>query len=203
MNLHRLPVIGLQARFIARRLGGPICLSVLLSIAGAVAWLYGIPLLRADIATLQNVALHAEKLLQSASDSAPESRPSPNRKRMAEFYDALGEKRYVEQQVKTLFAIADKTKLTLSQADYKIAFDKDGDFYTYQVTLPVKGAYKDIRRFCERTLLAIPFASLDDIGFKRDAISSGTVEARLRFTLYLSDQLNTERTTGKLVQEAE
>jgi hypothetical protein len=35
-------------------------------------------------------------------------------------------------------------------------------------------------------LRAIPFASLDDISFKRDAIGTANVEARLRLTLYLA-----------------
>ena len=36
-------------------------------------------------------------------------------------------------------------------------------------------------------LMAIPFASLDEINFRRDAIGSRTLEAKLRFTLYLND----------------
>ncbi|MGZ3158645.1 MAG: hypothetical protein ACXU7H_06145, partial [Burkholderiaceae bacterium] len=52
---------------------------------------------------------------------------------------------------------------------------------------PVKGQYQAIRKFCEQTLLAIPFASLDEINFKRDEITNSTLEAKLHFTLYLSD----------------
>jgi hypothetical protein len=36
-------------------------------------------------------------------------------------------------------------------------------------------------------LRAIPFASLDDISFRRDGIQDPAVEARLRLTLYLKD----------------
>lgn len=194
MNLHRLPTIGLHVYLATRRLGVPNFLTILFSLAGAVAWLYGIPFLRTDVDTRQEAVLHAKQQLQSNRNLSPTLRPSPSRERLAAFYDALGEKHYVEQQVKTLFSIADKTKLTLSQADYRLAFDKNGRFYTYQVTLPVKGVYEDIRRFCERVLLAVPFASLDEISFKRDAITSGAVEARLRFSLYLADISNADQT---------
>jgi len=44
-----------------------------------------------------------------------------------------------------------------------------------------------VRRFCERVLLTIPFASLDEITFKREAVGNGSLDARLRFTLYLTD----------------
>jgi len=33
--------------------------------------------------------------------------------------------------------------------------------------------------------LAIPFASLDEINFKRDAVTNPLLDAKLRFTFYL------------------
>jgi hypothetical protein len=60
--------------------------------------------------------------------------------------------------------------------------------HTYQLNLPVKGSYAAIWQFALSALRAIPFASLDDISFRRDSIGDATVEARLRFTLYLSEQ---------------
>jgi hypothetical protein len=38
------------------------------------------------------------------------------------------------------------------------------------------------------TLRAIPFAALDDIGFRRDEIGAAGVDARVRFTLYLAGE---------------
>jgi hypothetical protein len=107
---------------------------------------------------------------------------------LALFYDTLGERRYAEQQVKTLFALAAKTGLVLSQGEYKSAIDRNGRFHTYQVTLPVKGNYSAIWQFGLLALAAIPFASLDEISFRRDTIGEPAVEARLRLTLYLTGQ---------------
>jgi hypothetical protein len=106
---------------------------------------------------------------------------------LALFYDMLGERRYAEQQVKTLFALAAKNGLSLSQGEYKSAYDRNARLTTYQVNLPVKGSYGAIWTFALGTLRTIPFASLDDIGFRRDSIGDPTVEARLRLTLYLKD----------------
>ena len=75
----------------------------------------------------------------------------------------------------------------MSRADYKFGADRNGRYRTYQIVLPVKGSYSAIRQFCEQTLLAIPFASLDEMNFKRDAIGSSTLEAKLHFTVYLAD----------------
>lgn len=93
----------------------------------------------------------------------------------------------MEQQVKTLFAVAAKVPLALHRAEYRFGTNQEGGFHTYQITLPVKGTYEEILRFCDLTLLAIPFASLDEISFKRESIAASTLDANLRFTLYLVD----------------
>jgi hypothetical protein len=105
---------------------------------------------------------------------------------LALFQAALGERRYVEQQVKVLFGLAAKTGLVLHEGDYKLGHDPNARIDTYEVSLPVKGSYGAIWQFAMLALRAIPFASLDDISFKRDAIGTANVEARLRLTLYLA-----------------
>ena len=144
---------------------------------------------------LQNEADAASRALQRAqlsvqSDQRPAGEPvlPVSEQRLNLFRETLGEKHHAEQQVKTLFGIAGKSGLSLNQGEYKFTHDKNGNFYTYQIILPVKGPYAAIRAFCEQTLLAVPFASMDDISFKRDAIGSHTPEAKIRFTLYLQDR---------------
>lgn len=112
--------------------------------------------------------------------------PSTN-DNLALFYRSLGERGHAERQIGTLFALADKAGLVLSKGEYREAFDSNARLYTYQLTLPVKGSYRAIRDFAMQSLRAIPFASLDEISFRRDAIGDANVEARLRFTLYLRD----------------
>jgi len=87
-----------------------------------------------------------------------------------------------------LFALASNSGLVLSQGEYKGTLDRDGRFHTYQIYLPVKGGYGAIWQFAVLALRAIPFASLDEISFRRDTIGESTVEAHLRITLYLTDQ---------------
>jgi hypothetical protein len=109
------------------------------------------------------------------------------------FYAALGPRRYAEQQVRTLFTLAAKNGLSLSQGEYKTGYDRNARLSTYQVNLPVKGSYGAIWQFALGALRAIPFASLDDISFRREAIGDPAVEARLRLTLYLKDAPGGER----------
>jgi hypothetical protein len=115
---------------------------------------------------------------------APPAQPADE---LDAFYAALGPRRYAEQQVRTLFALAAKNGLSLSQGEYKTGYDRNARVSTYQVNLPVKGSYGAIWQFALGALRAIPFASLDDISFRRDTIGDPAVEARLRLTLYLKD----------------
>lgn len=114
--------------------------------------------------------------------------PATDEHHLALFYGTLGERRHTEQQVKALFALAAKSGLVLRQGEYKPAYDRNARLHTYQVTLPVKGSYGAIWQFALGALRAIPFAALDEISFKRDAIGDAQVEARLRLTLYLAER---------------
>lgn len=134
-----------------------------------------------------SLAQPGHALVVNAAPAAPAPAPKAAPDNLAQFYAALGQRRYAEQQVKTLFGLAAQNGLTLAQGEYKAGYDRNAQVYTYQVKLPVKGSYAAIWKFALGALRAIPFASLDDIGFRRDAIGDPQVEARLRLTFYLAD----------------
>lgn len=131
---------------------------------------------------------HALALGLATLPAAPRVKAASANENLALFYAALGDRREAEQQLRTLFELAARTGLTLRQGEYQSAYDQSGKIHTYQLTLPVRGNYRAIWRFALLALVAIEFASLDDISFKRDAIGQAEVEARLRLTLYLADQ---------------
>ncbi len=175
-----LPELLLRARlaFAAR---GPLwCAALLLCVLGGASLAWLLPQ-RALMAQRQAVALGLIRTPPRVLASAPVLA----NQNLTRFYATLGEQRYAEEQVKTLFALAAKTGLTLSQGEYKSAFDQGARVYTYQITLPVKGSYHAVWRFAMLALGAMPFASLDEISFKRESIGEAGVEARLRLTLYL------------------
>jgi hypothetical protein len=169
-------------------------------VAGGLAWLACAAALAWSLHTL--ILLDDERdALKAAARSASVPSPVPavavapvvpaapaqSADELDAFYAALGPRRYAEQQVRTLFALAAKNGLSLSQGEYKTGYDRNARVSTYQVNLPVKGSYGAIWRFALGALRAIPFASLDDISFRREAIGEPVVEARLRLTLYLKD----------------
>lgn len=181
----------LQLRLRLARFGlanGMVCLLWLL---GLGVWQWGYPQLQARLQAQQTALSGIRTALRAADMPAPPPPKSVSQEHLEAFYDALGEANYVEEQVKTFLALAAKNNLKLNTAEYNMAVDRNGKFRTYQAILPVKGSYRAIRQFCEQALLAMPFASLDDIGFRRDTIANTTLEARLRFTLYVNETPST------------
>jgi hypothetical protein len=180
-----LSALSLRLRLAMRGIG-PVAGAALVVTAAALAVLaWVIP------AREQQLQQQATRLVQAAVPPvAPVVSPAAAANDNLElFYASLGERRFTEQQVKTLFGIAAKTGIVLRQGEYKAAYDQNGRLHTYQVTLPVKGSYQAVWQFAMLSLRAIPFAALDDIGFRRDDIGANGVDARVRFTLYLSDQM--------------
>lgn len=175
-----------KALLATTRFGAINIIACVLAVSAILAWAWAIPALRAGLESQKQAIAEARRALDAVAELPPEPPKTQAEERLALFYDNLGEKAYAEQQLKTLFAVAAKNNLALRQAEYKPAHDKNGGFHTYQIHLPVKGPYSAIRQFCEQVLLAIPFASLDEMAFKRESVGNPALEANLRFTLYLS-----------------
>lgn len=176
----QLAPLMLALRLYAMRAGGAACLAVALLAAGVATWAWLLP---------QRAALQEELARPLPKPSALVEAPPPPtaNENLSLFYDTLGEKRHAEQQVKTLFDLAGKAGLALRQGEYKFAYDKASGVTTYQIALPVKGAYRNIWQFALEALAAVPFAALDEVSFRRETIADPVVEARLRFTLYLKE----------------
>ena len=181
MKLLPLPALLLRARLRLMR-GGPVaCAALVLGLAGLGAWTWLLP----QRAALARVAAAAPMSAGAAAAATPAAAAPTGSRNLALFYAALGDPRYTEQEVKILFGLAAKAGLRLTQGEYQAGYDQASRVGTYQIVLPLKGSYQAIWQFALQALRSIPYASLDEINFKRDAISDAVPEARLRLTLYL------------------
>jgi hypothetical protein len=179
-NASRIAAL-LRLRLAAGTLGPVACAAALCCLLGAAALAWLLP--------QRALQVREHELSLRMAATPPEivkAAPVLANENLALFYETLGERRYAEQQVATLFGLAAKSGLTLNQGEYKAGYDRNSRVYTYQVVLPVKGSYGAVWKFGMLALRAIPFASLDEISFRRDAIGEAAVEARLRLTLYLA-----------------
>jgi hypothetical protein len=87
--------------------------------------------------------------------------------------------------LRRLFAAASEAGLELSQGEYRLTEVKEAHLRRYQLSLPVYGAYPDIRAFVAQALNADPALALNAIQLRRDSIETPELDALLNFTLYL------------------
>jgi hypothetical protein len=183
MNFADLRMRLLEARLILARLGWVNLLAGICFAAGLGACVLLLPELSGRLADRQAELTELQAKLRREAHQAP-SAPLVQ-SNLAAFRGTLGDVRQAEQAVRTIFSEADGQLLALDEAEYKLSYERAGGFYAYSLQMPVKGGYLAMRIFCERVLLALPFAALDDIAFKRRAAGETTLDVKLHFTLYL------------------
>lgn len=160
-------------------------LFILLLVVGAAWWL-GVPYVQKQIYRMEEMQadLQAKRLQLKVVKQTPV--PDDNLQRLNAFYEMLGEKKHVEQQVKTVLYLANEAGIILKSGEYQLEENSVGKFHVYKMQLPLKGSYSQIRKFAEQVLLTIPFASLDEISFKREVISGTSIESKVMFSIYVS-----------------
>lgn len=109
--------------------------------------------------------------------------PAPEA-RLTDFYHFFPAHVATPDQLEKLYAAAEATGIALEQGDYRLASGKIDKLERYQITLPVRGSYTQIRKFIGRLLADLPAASLDGVSFQRQKISDMQVESQIKFTLY-------------------
>lgn len=86
-----------------------------------------------------------------------------------------------------VFGAARQEGLELAQGTYRLQPDEAIGLASYQVTLPVRGSYPQIRRFLGRVLNDVPAVSLENVTFQRERAADGMVEARVVIVLHVRE----------------
>jgi len=87
-----------------------------------------------------------------------------------------------------IYSAAEHQTLLLETGEYRFLSGQNHALSRYQVTLPVKGSYLQIRNFVNEVLIEVPSAAVDDISFKRENISSPVLNARIKLTLFFGSR---------------
>lgn len=104
---------------------------------------------------------------------------------LAEFYGVFPDEASLPDWIGRIAAVAEDCGLSLDQGDYKPTRDKAGQLTRLQMTLPVRGEYRQIRRFLTGTGAAVPIVSLEQVQFERQKVGDPLVDAKIRLVLYL------------------
>ena len=133
--------------------------------------------------------IHAAQLIQAKAhprnaelDQAPEVGDA---KALEEFYGQFPELKGLSGLIEDLHALADDAGVILELGEYKLQVEDDGKLFRYEILLPIKTGYPEMRRFLADALHTFPTLGLKDVSFKREAIGENVAQARLNFVLYL------------------
>ncbi|VVD79978.1 hypothetical protein PAQ31011_01077 [Pandoraea aquatica] len=173
----------LSARLAVARLGAArTAVLALLLVALIALGVFGVSFSRDDTSSASAVLAAV-----SGQRRSPVAEADPVDAHLLAFFATLGNRRQNDLHIKLLFDLAKQNGLTLRQGEYQYGYDNAARVATCQVVLPLKGNYDAIWHFVLEVLRTLPFAALQDINFKRDAIGDAAVSAQVRFTLYLRD----------------
>jgi Tfp pilus assembly protein PilO len=137
---------------------------------------YGLEDLRGEATDLER------QFRMSGSLSEREATPS---EQLAAFYAFFPSIASTPELLRNINAAAQAKGIELQSGDYRMQPSGGGPLARYEITLPIKGSYAQIRGFVGDVLAAIPAAVLEDVSLRRDSVENTRLEARVRFTVYL------------------
>ncbi len=88
--------------------------------------------------------------------------------------------------VRELVRLAKKQGVDLSSSEYRLVNENDERLARYEMVLPAKGTYPQIRAFMADALEAVPAMAISAIAIKRENVTSEKLEVRLEINLYLN-----------------
>jgi hypothetical protein len=88
--------------------------------------------------------------------------------------------------IKELVQIATQYGIEISGSDYRMVQEKEWALARYEMAMPIRAGYPQVRAFIADTLRTIPAMALVDVVIKRQGVESELLEASLKFNLYLN-----------------
>jgi len=179
MKIHRLVV-----HETLQRLGVPGLLGIAILAAGIVYGLASVLPARGDLERARHQAVRSQGSTAAKGVASPPA-PQTAAEQLARFYAALPPQDEATAWLNRLYQAAGKEKLTLARGEYNLQTDADSRLARYQIVMPVRGDYGQIRRFLSAALAGVPHLALEEVSFQRQSIAEAQLEGRIRFTLFL------------------
>jgi Tfp pilus assembly protein PilO len=133
---------------------------------------------------IEGLRQESVKMRQQAKQSDNDAPQAPAEK-LAAFYGFFPPTKDLPDVLEKIFAAAKQQTLVLEHGEYRALKEGVGRLTRYQLTLPVRGTYPQIRKFVDTALAEVPALSLDSIQFERRKIGEATVDAKIKLVVYL------------------
>lgn len=141
--------------------------------------------IRTTQARLETARQTVIDLQQHGKDASELHRDLAPAEQLAEFYRTFPDEKNLLSWMEKVFTLARDQGISLEQGEYKLNRDRIGKLVRFQMTLPIRGEYPQIRKFLDSLLTEIPIVSLEHLQLERRKVGDPVLEARIRLTLYL------------------
>lgn len=126
--------------------------------------------------------------LQGQAQRGAKRREQTPTEQLAEFYRAFPNEKDLLSWMEKIFTLAQNQGISLDQGEYKLNRDKAGKLVRFQMVLPIKGEYPQIRKYLDSLLTEIPVVSLEHLQLERQKVGDPVLEARISLALYLEQE---------------
>lgn len=158
--------------------------AALLALALGYVGLGLLPSWQALVELRENSAKNREYLEKVENGSA--RLPVVPQHQLDEFHRALPTQLDATSAIDRIYAMAAKERIALARGEYSLGIDPKTHLARYQILLPVRGSYPQLRRFLHALLNDLPAVVVEDVDFQRKRIADTELSGRIRMTLYLS-----------------
>ncbi len=112
----------------------------------------------------------------------------PPAEQLAEFYRIFPSEKQMLPWLEKIFALAQRQGIELDRGEYKVLHERIGRLTRFQITLPVKSEYPQIRKFLNSLQVEAPIVSIEHLQFERQKINVPAVDAKIVLALYLEHE---------------
>ena len=104
---------------------------------------------------------------------------------LSDFYRFFPSTQIAPDLLGKLFDAAASTGIALQQGQYRMIAAKGDKLGRYQITLPAKGTYPQLRKFIAQLLTDLPTIALDSIHLQRQKVGDPQLDAQIKLTLFM------------------
>lgn len=131
-------------------------------------------------------ALQIQALSKQAPSDAEGGKKMSGDQALQAFYDFFPRIDSSPFWIRELVGIAKKRNVELSSSEYRLVDESGARLARYEMILPVRGSYAQVRAFIADALETIPAMAISAIAIKRENVTSEKLEVRLEINLYLN-----------------
>ena len=110
----------------------------------------------------------------------------PEQQALDELRQQLPGQPEASELIERLYHLASAERISLARGEYALGVDPKTQLARYQIVLPVRGSYPQIRGFLKGLIGQLPTLVLEDLELQRKRIGDRELSGRVRMTLYLS-----------------